>query len=77
MLVKEYRLAMPLTVEEYRIGQLYMIAKHSHEQSEKGEGVEVVTNEPFYHKVHGQVSLSCRCCCSPNIPMNNRKREKV
>jgi len=54
MLVKEYRLAMPLTVEEYRIGQLYMIAKHSHEQSEKGEGVEVVTNEPFYHEVHGQ-----------------------
>jgi hypothetical protein len=29
---------MPLTVEEYRIGQLYMIAKHSLEQSEKGEG---------------------------------------
>ena len=57
MLVKEYRLAMPLTVEEYRIGQLYMIAKHSHEQSEKGEGVEVVTNEPFYHEVHGQVSV--------------------
>ena len=51
---------MPLTVEEYRIGQLYMIAKHSHEQSEKGEGVEVVTNEPFYHEVHGQVSNALR-----------------
>ena len=73
MLVKEYRLAMPLTVEEYRIGQLYMIAKHSHEQSEKGEGVEVVTNEPVYHKVHGQVSLSC-CSCLPNI-LTNRRRQ--
>ena len=55
MLVKEYRFAMPLTVEEYRIGQLYMIARHSLEQSEKGEGVETVTNEPFFHEVHGQV----------------------
>uniref|UniRef100_A0A8C1X874 Phosphatidylinositol transfer protein cytoplasmic 1 n=1 Tax=Cyprinus carpio TaxID=7962 RepID=A0A8C1X874_CYPCA len=31
----------------YRIGQLYMISKHSHEQSERGEGVEVVQNEPY------------------------------
>uniref|UniRef100_A0A672QKV0 Phosphatidylinositol transfer protein cytoplasmic 1 n=1 Tax=Sinocyclocheilus grahami TaxID=75366 RepID=A0A672QKV0_SINGR len=47
MLLKEYRICMPLTVEEYRIGQLYMISKHSHEQSERGEGVEVVQNEPY------------------------------
>lgn len=26
MLIKEYRIALPLTVEEYRIAQLYMIA---------------------------------------------------
>ena len=26
MLIKEYRIPMPLTVEEYRIAQLYMIA---------------------------------------------------
>ncbi|CAI9728900.1 phosphatidylinositol transfer 1-like [Octopus vulgaris] len=30
-----------------------MIAKHSHEQSESGEGVEVVKNEPCEHPVHG------------------------
>lgn len=30
-----------------------MIAKHSHEQSEKGEGVEVVTNEPCEHPEYG------------------------
>lgn len=54
MLMKEYRICMPLSVEEYRIGQLYMIAKHSNEQSEKGEGVEVVTNEPCEDPVHGK-----------------------
>lgn len=54
MYLKEYRICMPITVEEYRIGQLYMIAKHSHEQSEKGEGVEVVTNEPCEHPEYGK-----------------------
>ena len=50
---KEYRVCMPLTVDEYRIGQLYMINKHSLEQSEKGEGVEIVKNEPHFDEVHG------------------------
>lgn len=54
MYLKEYRICMPLTVEEYRIGQLFMIAKHSHEQSQKGEGVEVVTNEPCEHPEYGK-----------------------
>jgi len=53
MLVKEYRICMPITVEEYKIGQLYMIAKHSAEQSQKGEGVEVVENRPHEDPVHG------------------------
>ncbi|XP_056436784.1 cytoplasmic phosphatidylinositol transfer protein 1 [Gadus chalcogrammus] len=54
MLMKEYRICMPLTVEEYQIGQLYMISKHSHEQSERGEGVEVVQNQPYLDPEHGQ-----------------------
>ncbi|EHB13255.1 Cytoplasmic phosphatidylinositol transfer protein 1 [Heterocephalus glaber] len=37
----------------YKIGQLYMISKHSHEQSDRGEGVEVVQNEPFEDPHHG------------------------
>ncbi|XP_076010924.1 cytoplasmic phosphatidylinositol transfer protein 1b [Genypterus blacodes] len=53
MLMKEYRICMPLTVDEYRIGQLYMISKHSCEQSGGGEGVEVVRNEPDVHPQHG------------------------
>ena len=31
-----------------------MINKHSHEQSEKGEGVEVVVNETTSDPVHGK-----------------------
>ncbi|XP_029432016.1 cytoplasmic phosphatidylinositol transfer protein 1-like isoform X2 [Rhinatrema bivittatum] len=54
MLVKEYRICMPLTIDEYRIGQLYTISKHSHQESDKGEGVEVIENKPHEDPVHGQ-----------------------
>ncbi|NWI61567.1 PITC1 protein, partial [Calyptomena viridis] len=43
---------------QYRIGQLYMISKHSHEQSDRGEGVEVVQNEPFEDPNHGNGQLT-------------------
>ncbi|XP_009475627.1 PREDICTED: cytoplasmic phosphatidylinositol transfer protein 1-like [Nipponia nippon] len=43
---------MPTAVP-YRVGQLYTISKHSHQESEKGEGVEVVKNEPHEDPVHG------------------------
>ncbi|XP_034065519.1 cytoplasmic phosphatidylinositol transfer protein 1b isoform X2 [Gymnodraco acuticeps] len=58
MLMKEYRICMPLTVDEYRIGQLYMISKHSCEQSGGGEGVEVMRNEADMHPQHGQGQLT-------------------
>lgn len=54
MLLKEYRICMPLSVEEYHIGQLFMIAKHSAEQSHGGEGVEVIENCPYEDEVHGK-----------------------
>lgn len=37
MIIKEYRIPMPLSVEEYKLAQLYMINKKSREESE-GEG---------------------------------------
>ncbi|EFA84595.1 phosphatidylinositol transfer protein [Heterostelium album PN500] len=46
MLIKEYRIVLPMTCEEYNIGQLYMIAKKSQSMS-RGEGVEIVKNEPY------------------------------
>ncbi|CAH1098537.1 unnamed protein product [Psylliodes chrysocephalus] len=55
MLIKEYRIPLPLTVEEYRIAQLYMIAKKSREESSgAGSGVEIIINEPYTHGPGGQ-----------------------
>ncbi|XP_015119431.1 cytoplasmic phosphatidylinositol transfer protein 1 isoform X2 [Diachasma alloeum] len=54
VLTKEYRICMPLSTEEYRVGQLYMIARHSHEQSDADEGVEVVENSECEDPVHGK-----------------------
>uniref|UniRef100_T1JJI2 DDHD domain-containing protein n=1 Tax=Strigamia maritima TaxID=126957 RepID=T1JJI2_STRMM len=48
MLIKEYRIALPLSVEEYRIAQLYMIAKKSREETRgAGSGIEILVNEPY------------------------------
>ncbi|XP_065316201.1 protein retinal degeneration B-like isoform X1 [Gordionus sp. m RMFG-2023] len=48
MLIKEYRIPMPLSVEEYKIAQLYMIQKKSRKESEgEGSGVEILVNEPY------------------------------
>lgn len=48
MIIKEYRIPMPLDPEEYRIAQLYMIAKKSKLESEgESSGVEIVKNEPY------------------------------
>lgn len=54
VLTREYRIPMPLTVEEYRVGQLYMIARHSNEQSEANDGVEVVENNECEDPVYGK-----------------------
>ncbi|XP_062410095.1 membrane-associated phosphatidylinositol transfer protein 2 [Sardina pilchardus] len=48
MLIKEYRIPMPLSVEEYRIAQLYMIQKKSREETcGEGSGVEILENRPY------------------------------
>lgn len=39
---------------KYQIGQLYMIARHSEEESRgSGDGVEVVVNEACHDDKHG------------------------
>lgn len=48
----------PLLGLQYRIGQLYMISKHSCEQSGGGEGVEVVRNESDIHPQYGPGQLT-------------------
>ncbi|XP_074493990.1 membrane-associated phosphatidylinositol transfer protein 2-like isoform X4 [Sebastes fasciatus] len=48
MLIKEYRIPMPMSVEEYRIAQLYMIQRKSRDEScGEGSGVEILENKPY------------------------------
>lgn len=47
MLIKEFRVTLPLTVEEYQVGQLYSVAEVSKNETGGGEGIEVLKNEPF------------------------------
>eukprot|EP01133_Synstelium_polycarpum_P012837 gene12837-15072_t len=41
------RLVLPLTVEEYQVAQLYMVAKKSKESTKGGESIEILKNEPY------------------------------
>ncbi|XP_054938634.1 membrane-associated phosphatidylinositol transfer protein 2 isoform X2 [Physeter macrocephalus] len=48
MIIKEYRIPLPMTVEEYRIAQLYMIQKKSRNETfGEGSGVEILENRPY------------------------------
>nr|XP_020443313.1 phosphatidylinositol transfer protein alpha isoform-like [Monopterus albus] len=47
MLIKEYRIVLPVSVEEYQVGQLYSVAEASKNETGGGEGVEVLVNEPY------------------------------
>lgn len=47
MEIKEYRIPLPVTVDEYKIGQLYAVAEASKNETGGGEGIEVVSNEPY------------------------------
>lgn len=47
MIIKEYRIVLPMTVEEYQVAQLYSVAQASKAETGGGEGIEVLKNEPF------------------------------
>lgn len=47
MIIKEYRVVLPLTVEEYQVAQLFSVAEASKNETGGGEGIEVLKNEPF------------------------------
>uniref|UniRef100_A0A0K0EKU8 Phosphatidylinositol transfer protein n=1 Tax=Strongyloides stercoralis TaxID=6248 RepID=A0A0K0EKU8_STRER len=47
MIIKEYRVVLPMTVDEYQVGQLWSVAEASKAETGGGEGVEVLKNEPF------------------------------
>eukprot|EP01102_Stenamoeba_stenopodia_P003133 TRINITY_DN13068_c0_g1_i1.p1 TRINITY_DN13068_c0_g1~~TRINITY_DN13068_c0_g1_i1.p1 ORF type:complete len:304 (+),score=35.70 TRINITY_DN13068_c0_g1_i1:59-970(+) len=68
MLIKEYRIPLPFTVEEFRKGHAFMSAKSSKIMMEEssGESLELVTDEPFENEngkgrfVHRVFHLSSR-----------------
>ena len=47
MLRKEYRIILPITVEEYQIAHLWTVMEWSKNNTGGGEGIEVVINEPY------------------------------
>jgi len=49
--IGEYRMSLPLSVDEYKIGQLYSVSKISLLETGGGEGVEYVMNEPFEREI--------------------------
>eukprot|EP00127_Corallochytrium_limacisporum_P003823 Clim_evm37s153 gene=Clim_evmTU37s153 len=62
MLIKEYRCRLPLTLEEYRVGQLYTIATKTVKESKgEGSGVEIMKNEPYGDGPGGKGQYTLKC----------------
>ncbi|XP_039266790.1 phosphatidylinositol transfer protein beta isoform-like [Styela clava] len=47
MIIKEFRIILPMTVEEYQVGQLWSVAEASKNETGGGEGVDVLENRPY------------------------------
>ncbi|XP_073322020.1 phosphatidylinositol transfer protein beta isoform-like [Pagrus major] len=47
VIIKEYRVVLPCTVEEYQVGQLFSVAEASKNETGGGDGIEVLVNEPY------------------------------
>jgi hypothetical protein len=50
MIVKEFRIVLPMSVEEYQIAQLWSVAQASKENTGGGEGIVILNNEHFADK---------------------------
>lgn len=57
MVLVEFRVPLPMSVEEFQVAQLYMVVKASRENTGGGEGVEILKNEP-YDNSDGKVEMS-------------------
>ncbi|KAL3857995.1 hypothetical protein ACJMK2_012613 [Sinanodonta woodiana] len=45
--ISEFRVVLPMDVDEYKVAQLYSVAEASKNETGGGEGIEVLVNEPF------------------------------
>ena len=52
--IHEFRIPLPISVEEYHIGQLYAVAEASKNETGGGEGIEVIENAPCVHEKYGK-----------------------
>lgn len=50
----EFRVVMPLSVEEYRVAQMYMVTRMQERETSGSEGVEVLVNRPFENEQFGK-----------------------
>ncbi|XP_042960188.1 phosphatidylinositol transfer protein 1-like isoform X1 [Carya illinoinensis] len=53
VLIKEFRIVMPVSLEEYGIAQMYMVTKMQQKNTTSTEGIEVLESRPFEDKVYG------------------------
>ena len=54
MLVYEYRISLPFTINEFKIGQLYMISKYSRQETSAGDGFQNIQNKEITHPIYGK-----------------------
>ncbi|KAF3943428.1 hypothetical protein CMV_030015 [Castanea mollissima] len=54
VLIKEFRIVMPISLEEYEIAQSYMVLKMQQENTTSTEGIEVLENRPFENDAFGK-----------------------
>ncbi|XP_059431072.1 uncharacterized protein LOC132164556 [Corylus avellana] len=54
VLIKEFRIVMPMSLEEYETAQMYMVRKMQQQNTTGTEGIEVLESRPFEDGVHGK-----------------------
>ncbi|GLT81850.1 hypothetical protein SLE2022_002800 [Rubroshorea leprosula] len=52
--IKEFRIVMPMSLEEYQIAQMYMVMKMQRQNTTGSEGVEILENRPFEDDAYGK-----------------------
>ncbi|KAJ4970771.1 hypothetical protein NE237_003870 [Protea cynaroides] len=52
--ITEFRIVMPVSVDEYRVAQAYMVMKMQKQTTAGDEGVEILENKPFEDDVFGK-----------------------
>ncbi|KAG4129790.1 hypothetical protein ERO13_D09G102600v2 [Gossypium hirsutum] len=52
--LKEFRIVMPMSLEEYQVAQMYMVMKMQQQSTNGDEGVEVLENKRFQDDVFGK-----------------------